>query len=96
MPHADIHEQKGMQSYELPCAHKKRSEISEKLAFMDSSHDQCGERFTDAKDIAGLGVHAISKSVLLSPNRGCEKFRPGSEGRGYKMKCSSFFSPRTN
>ena len=29
----------------------------EKRAFLDSSHDQCGERFTDAKDIAGLGVH---------------------------------------
>ncbi len=29
----------------------------EKRAFLDSSHDQCGERFTDAKDVAGLGVH---------------------------------------
>ena len=30
----------------------------EKRVFLDSSHDQCGERFTDAKDIAGWGVHA--------------------------------------
>jgi len=30
----------------------------EESAFLDSSHDQCGERLTDAKDIAGLGVHA--------------------------------------
>jgi hypothetical protein len=39
---------------------------------MDSSPDPCGEHFTDAKDIPGLGVHATWKSVLLSPNRGCE------------------------
>ncbi len=30
----------------------------EHSAFLDSSHDQCGERFTDVKDIAGWGVHA--------------------------------------
>jgi hypothetical protein len=44
----------------------------EKHAFLDSLHDQCGDRFTDTKDIMGLGVHATWKSVLLSPNRGCE------------------------
>ncbi len=30
----------------------------EESAFLDSSYDQCGERLTDTKDIAGLGVHA--------------------------------------
>jgi hypothetical protein len=29
----------------------------EKHAFLDSSHDQCGECFTDDKDIAGLDVY---------------------------------------
>ena len=51
---------------------KRDQRSPEQSAFLDSSHDQCGERFTDAKDIAGLGVHATWKSVLLSPHRGCE------------------------
>jgi hypothetical protein len=29
----------------------------EKHALLDSSHDQFVERFTDGKDISGLGVH---------------------------------------
>jgi hypothetical protein len=37
MRHADICEQKGIYSYELACAHKKRSEISVESAFLDSS-----------------------------------------------------------
>jgi hypothetical protein len=44
----------------------------EQSAFFGLVHDQCGERFTDAKDIAGLGVLATGNSVLLSPNRGCQ------------------------
>ncbi len=44
----------------------------EKHTFLDSSVDQCVVRFTDTKDLAGLGLHATWKSVLLSPNRGCE------------------------
>jgi hypothetical protein len=40
-------------------AHKRNKARSpEHSAFLDSSHDQCGERLTDAKDIAGWGVHA--------------------------------------
>jgi hypothetical protein len=36
MSHADICEPKGIKSYELECAHKKRNEISpEKIAFLD-------------------------------------------------------------
>ncbi len=51
---------------------RNETRSSEKHTFLDSSHDQCRERFTDAKDIVDLDVHATWKSVLLSPNRGCE------------------------
>jgi hypothetical protein len=44
----------------------------EKRVFLDSSHDQYGERLTDVKDIEVLDVYGTWKSVLLSPNRGCE------------------------
>ncbi len=44
----------------------------EKHSLLDSSYDQCDERFTDPKDIAGLVVDPTWKSVLLSRNRGCE------------------------
>jgi hypothetical protein len=56
-----------MQTYEnkKACSHmnlrahtRNEARSPEKRAFLDSSHDQCGERFTDAKDIAGWGVHA--------------------------------------
>jgi hypothetical protein len=56
-----------MQTYrnKKACSHmnlrahtRNEARSPEKRAFLDSSHDTCGERFTDAKDIAGLGVHA--------------------------------------
>ena len=37
-------------------------------AFLDSSEDQCGECFTDAKDIEGLGVHGRRSSSDLLHN----------------------------
>ncbi len=37
---------------------RNEAKSPEKHAFMDSSPDPCGEHFTDAKDIPGLGVHA--------------------------------------
>ena len=41
------------------CAHTRNETRSpEKRVFLDSSHDPCGEGFTDSKDIAGLVVHA--------------------------------------
>jgi hypothetical protein len=49
-------EQKDIQSYELVCTHKKRSEISrENLLFLDSSHDLDDECFTDVESHIGFG-----------------------------------------
>ena len=56
-----------MQTYanKKACSHlnlrahtRNEARSPEKRALLDSSHDPCGERFTDAKDIAGWGVHA--------------------------------------
>ncbi len=56
-----------MQTYanKKACSHmnlrahtRNEARSPEQSAFLDSSHDPYGERFTDAKDIAGLGVLA--------------------------------------
>ena len=56
-----------MQTYvnKKACSHmnlrahtRNEARSPEKRALLDSSHDPCGERFTDAKDIVGWGVHA--------------------------------------
>ncbi len=52
--HIQTYENKKTFSHMNWCAHtRNESRSPEKHAFLDSSHVQCGERLTDAKDIAG-------------------------------------------
>jgi hypothetical protein len=51
---------------------RNETRSSEKMAFMDSFTTSTVSVSRIPKDITGLGVHATWKSVLLSPNRGCE------------------------
>jgi hypothetical protein len=55
MPHADIHDQKGMQSYELASAHKKRSEISGETRFVGLVARPVRRAFHGCQGHSGLG-----------------------------------------
>ena len=55
MTHADIHEQKGMQSYELASAHKKRSEISGETHFVGLVTRPVRRAFHGCQGHSGLG-----------------------------------------
>jgi hypothetical protein len=55
MSHADIREQKGMQSYELACAHKKRSEISGETRFVGLVARPVRRAFHGCQGHSGLG-----------------------------------------
>ena len=75
MSHADMCEQKGMQSYMNLCEHTRNEGKSlEQSVFLDSSHDQCGERFTDAEAHSGqheslcscLQIDVVTTSICLN------------------------------
>ncbi len=87
-----------MQTYEnkKACSHmnlrahtRNEARSPEKRAFLDSSHDQCDERLTDAKDIAGLDVH-LHVLLPLLPSF-LQHF--GFEGRVQKRNARVLFFP---
>jgi hypothetical protein len=48
------------------CAHTRNEARSpEKGSFLDSSHDQCGESFTDAQGHSGIGCSSNMKVYVV-------------------------------